>query len=63
MNWTLTILSVLIFVFGVWPGIGDEVVTQWVVGVSAVLILIISWTGVTCKPCSMKKAGMSKKKR
>ena len=45
----------LIFVFAVWPGYGTEMVTQWVVGITAVLILIIAWTGVECKPCRIAK--------
>ena len=65
MNWTLTVLSVLIFIFAVWPGYGTEVTTQWVVGISAVLILIVAWSGVECKPCAVNnkkgKKGKGKK--
>ena len=61
VNWSLTILGVLIFVFGAWPGYGTEIVTQWIVGISAVLVLIIAWTGVICKPCAIDKKVEKKK--
>ena len=55
MNCLLTICSVLIFVFAVWPGYGGEVLTDWVIGVASLVILIVAWTGVECKICSVKK--------
>jgi len=55
MNCLLTICSVLIFVFAVWPGYGGESLTNWIVGVSAVVILVVAWTGVECKPCAVDK--------
>lgn len=56
VNWSLTILAAIIFVFGVWPGYLGAGATNWIVGIAAVLIVLISWTGVECKPCAMAKA-------
>ena len=63
VNWSLTILSILIFASVVWPGFGGEMVSQWIVGSSAVLILIVTWTGVICKPCAVKNDTLKPKKK
>ena len=47
-NALLTIAAVLIFAFAVWPGLAGA---QWVVGISALVIVIVAWTGVECKLC------------
>jgi hypothetical protein len=55
VNWGLTILSVAIFVFTVWPTILGAVASTWVVAIAAILILILAWTAVVCKCTSKKK--------
>jgi len=55
VNWSLTVLAAVIFLFGVWPGFVGDTATNWIIGISAVLILLITWTGVECKPCAVKK--------
>ncbi|MFH1803177.1 MAG: hypothetical protein ABH864_07060 [archaeon] len=72
-NWLLTIAAVLIFGFAVWPGWGGVVATNWVVGISAIVVLIVAWTGVRCRYCECaaeaveksvaKKATKKKKKK
>lgn len=54
-NWTLTVLSIAIFVLTFWPDVLGVGATKWVVGVAAVLVLITTWTMVICKPCMNKK--------
>ena len=61
VNWSLTILAVIIFAFGVWPGYLGASATNWIVGIAAALIVLIAWTGVECKPCAMEKAESMKK--
>jgi len=63
VNWGLTILAAVIFVFTVWPNWGGATATMWVVGIASVLIVIISWTGVECKPCRMAKEAQEKDKK
>lgn len=53
-NWMLTILAIVIFIFTMWPSILGTAAT-WVVAISAVLILILTWTGVECKFCKQRK--------
>lgn len=55
VNWSLSILAIVIFLFAVWPGFGSATTIQWVVGIAAVLILILAITGVECKPCMNRK--------
>lgn len=51
-NWSLTALGVLIFAFAVWPAnFATEMTIQWVVGISSILIVVVAWTMVICKPC------------
>jgi len=53
-NWILTVLSIVIFVFTVWQSsLGSA--TTWVVAIAAIIILIVTWTGVKCKYCEGKK--------
>lgn len=61
-NWMLSILAVVVFIFALWPGIAGVTVTKWIVGIAAVLILIISWTGVECKMCKKKPNTKAKRK-
>ncbi|MFH1425110.1 MAG: hypothetical protein ABIG28_00045 [archaeon] len=49
-NWMLTILAVVVGVFAYL----NNSATMWVNMIAAVLILIIAWTMVKCKPCEAK---------
>lgn len=60
MNCLLTVLAVAIFVFTVWPEILGASAATWVVAIAAIIILIVAWFGVTCKPC---EAAKKKKKK
>lgn len=51
-NWILTILAVLNFLFVVWPGIGGS---TWVILITSILVIIVSWTMVECKACKTTK--------
>jgi hypothetical protein len=55
VNWTLTVFAIATFIFAMWPEIIGATAAKWVISVIAVLILIIAWTGVICKPCSIRK--------
>lgn len=61
-NIFLTVAAAVTFIFGVWPGIGGAA-TPWVLGITAIGILIMAWTGVTCTWCSgmAKPAAKAKK--
>jgi hypothetical protein len=50
-NIILTLAAILTFLFAVWPGLGGEMVTRWVVGIAAVVVVVVAWTGVKCKYC------------
>ena len=50
-NILLTIAAILTFLFAVWPGLAGEMVTRWVVGIAAVVVVVVAWTGVKCKYC------------
>ena len=58
-NWMLTILAIVIFVFTMWPSLLGTA-TTWIIAISAVLILIIAWTGVECKFCKKRKQARNK---
>ncbi len=63
-NWILTVLAVVIFLFTMWPETIGVVASKWVIGVAAVIILIVAWTGVKCAYCeNLPKAEPKKKKR
>jgi len=66
-NWGLTICSVVILVLTLWPALLGKAVSMWIIVIAAILILIISWTGVKCKWCEMAKEKelkvVSKKKK
>ena len=59
-NWTLTITSIAIFVFAMWPDLIGATASKWVIAIAAVIILITAWTCVECKFC---KKEQPKKKR
>jgi hypothetical protein len=47
-----------------WPETIGVVASKWVIGVAAVIILIVAWTGVKCAYCeNLPKAEPKKKKR
>ncbi|MBW3000110.1 hypothetical protein KY339_05550 [Candidatus Woesearchaeota archaeon] len=51
-NVLLTIAAILTFLFVVWPAaLAGEMVTRWVVGIAAVVVVVVAWTGVKCKYC------------
>ncbi|MFH1592937.1 MAG: hypothetical protein ABIB47_06240 [Candidatus Woesearchaeota archaeon] len=50
-NVLLSLAAILIFLSVVWPGFGNM---QWIVGISALVILIVAWTGCKCKYCGKK---------
>lgn len=52
-NWILTVLAVVIFIFTMWPASIGMMAAKWVIGISALIILIVAWTGVKCKYCMM----------
>ena len=54
-NWMLTVLAILIFVFTVWADNIGTGTAKWIVAIAAVVVLILSWTGVKCKFCETKK--------
>ena len=54
-NILLTVTALATFAFVVWPNWGGETVTNWVVGVAAVLTIVVAWTMVKCK-CTPKEA-------
>ena len=66
MNWLLAVCSVVTFLSVVWPGFGTEMTVNWVVGIAMVVVLLVAWKGVSCKPCAVKaeagKKGKKKKK-
>jgi len=61
-NWLLTIGSVLILAITFWPDFLGANASMWVIVVTAVLMLIITWTMVECKPCMAMKQTKKKKK-
>lgn len=53
---TEIILGIIILVFAVWPNMFGMVVTQWVVGVAAVLLILHAIKCNSCKiPTARKK--------
>ncbi|MFA6022703.1 MAG: hypothetical protein WC781_01300 [Candidatus Pacearchaeota archaeon] len=50
-NWGITILALIILALTFWPTILSSEITKWVLIISAVLIIIIVWTGCKCKWC------------
>ena len=56
-NWKLTVLAVAILVITFFPTIVSATVGKWIVGISTILILVITWTLVECKVCKDKKKG------
>ena len=63
MNWTLTISAIAIFVFAMWPEMVGDGFSKWFVVVAAVIVVIVAWTGVTCKPCAMRKGAKGVKRK
>ncbi len=57
-NWAMTALGLIIFGAAVWPGIGGGVsgTASWVIGIAAVLIVALAWTGVECRLCERKES-------
>lgn len=53
-NWSLTVFGAVIFVLTFWPSIVSATVGKWVVGIAAALVIVVAWTCVECKPCSVK---------
>ena len=49
-NILLSVAAVVVFLFGAWPRFGG-VATPWVLGVTAILVVILAWTGVSCSWC------------
>lgn len=66
-NWILTVLSIVIFVFTMWPDSIGMIAAKWVIGIAAIVILIVACTGVDCKYCEnmpkVEKKVSSKKKK
>ena len=62
-NWTLSALAALIFVFAVYPGIGNSGTQQGVVGISAAIILILALVGVKCRFCETREQKPDKKSK
>ena len=60
-NWTLTILSIAIFIFAVWPDIVGAGTAKWIVAIAAIIVLLLSWTGVKCKFCEDRKTQTKKR--
>ena len=60
-NWMLTVGAALIIVLSFWPEFVGASASKWVIVVTAVVMLVITWTIVECKPCmAMKKKGKKK---
>jgi len=49
--------------FTMWPEAIGTMAAKWVVGIAAIVILIVAWTGVDCKYCEKMPKAESKKKR
>jgi hypothetical protein len=58
-NVLLTVAAAAAFIFGVWPLAGTAA-SPWIVGVAAIVIIVIAWTGVGCKWCEAAKAVQKK---
>lgn len=52
-NVLLTLAAAVVFAFGAWPRFGGA--SAWVVGIAAIIIVVIAWTGADCKWCAPKK--------
>ena len=61
-NWILTILSAVVFVLDMWPGLLAGA-SKWIVAVAAIVMVIVAWTGCECKYCRrMPEAKPGRKK-
>ena len=60
-NWLLTVLAVVLLAVTFWPNVVGASVVKWVVVAVAVIVIIVAWTMVECKPCRL--AGEQKKGR
>jgi hypothetical protein len=52
-NWMLTVLALVVFGVAVWPGVGGGTsgITMWILGIAALIMLVLAWTGIDCKLC------------
>ena len=50
---TEVILGIIVLVFAVWPGLLGAQVSQWVVGIAAVLLILHA---LKCTSCAMPKS-------
>ncbi len=54
-NVILTILSLAVLFVAIWPNVLGSTASMWTGIVSAVLILVVTWTITDCKICSAQK--------
>jgi len=60
MNSLLTVSALAILVFAIWPDMVGANASKWIIGIAAVVIIIVAWTGVVCKPCMNRKKDIKK---
>ena len=54
-NWALAIASIVILGLTFWPDMLGATAGKWIIVVAAIVVLILSFTGVKCKFCEDKK--------
>ena len=54
-NWGIIVFALIVLVLAIWPSVLGTVLVKWVLIVSALLIILIVWTGCKCFYCEVPK--------